>query len=635
MAASNTIYIRQLDAEFTIPEGTTVNNGNTNEFIDAIKRINRLPLSVGDIYYADDIWDFNSITNLSVIPAQLRFSFEAMDGMEMKDVAKNYVLLSFLSNGRKKCQSIKTAYLGVRRFLMYAEQEHHIYKVDDIPVSVVRAYMQSVRETASIRELRRVKTDLKGFFRQYCANFTDIGTKGLWDIFEQDDFGAFEQYAMEHRTDDIDKDYFNEFVAACVTVMNDTTMPYYHRAVASLYIILSQTGLRIGEILSLRVGALKTMKIFDGEEANYLEYDTWKSEKGDNASRKAFTYINKLSKAAYETLVDLYADQRKELGTDVLFLGGNSRYKPKKYPLNSSQLVLLAIKTFAYMDERGILKTIDLPDDQWPNVHRFTVHSGAEFASVPTDGHNIPAETVTFPHSQQFRFHCCSILAEKGVPLEYIQRFMAHLTGEMVRYHLLPQKSLQEDMEASIHTLKGIVTGETKILGDNKGLSEKIQQFIEENNFNVEKDLDTIVAKLAETIPIRIKTGGVCIKSSMRRDCMVDAETNEFYCAYGVCPNIVHFYYMADVSYRQCNELTESIEINKGRGHMRQVEKEQNMRSNIASKRLVPELDDLRRVIERDGVESVFETHPELKDIIENIDIIEKEASEWATSRAS
>lgn len=92
------------------------------------------------------------------------------------------------------------------------------------------------------------------------------------------------------------------------------------------------------------------------------------------------------------------------------------------------------------------------------------------------------------------------------------------------------------------------------------------------------------------------KTGGVCIKHSMLRECSKDAKTNEFYCAYGVCPNIFHFYYMADVSYRQAKELVETININKSRGLMRQVQKESHMLQTIINQKLMPELTELRNV---------------------------------------
>ena len=158
----------------------------------------------------------------------------------------------------------------------------------------------------------------------------------------------------------------------------------------------------------------------------------------------------------------------------------------------------------------------------------------------------------------------------------------------------------------------------------------KINEFIEKNEYNVETDLQTICEKLAEQIPIRQKTGGVCIKSSMLRECSKDAKTNEFYCAYGVCQNIFHFYYMANISYRQVCELAETIAINKQRGLLRQVQKEEHMLKHIAKTKLIPELDELKNVLDKKGYEAIVMEYPDLKDIIENLDEIYKEALSWS-----
>ena len=207
-------------------------------------------------------------------------------------------------------------------------------------------------------------------------------------------------------------------------------------------------------------------------------------------------------------------------------------------------------------------------------------------------------KTLTYPSNHQFRVHVCTELYNKGVPLKYIQKFMAHLSSDMEGYYVRPtKKDPQEDMNFSLTTLEKIVTGEIKPLGGDSGLSEKIQEFIEANKYNVKTDLKEICNELAQKIPIRQKTGGVCIKSSMLRECSKDAKTNEFYCAYGVCPNIFHFYYMADVSYRQTKELAETITINRERGLLKQVQKELNMLNTILHSKLLPELDELKSVI--------------------------------------
>ena len=79
-------------------------------------------------------------------------------------------------------------------------------------------------------------------------------------------------------------------------------------------------------------------------------------------------------------------------------------------------------------------------------------------------------------------------------------------------------------------------------------IKKSIQQFVKDNNFNVQNDIEAIVKAMGDRVIIRGKTGGVCIKTSLM-PCAKDARTNEMFCAYNLCPNLFTFYYMADISY--------------------------------------------------------------------------------------
>ena len=627
MATSNAIYITELQTTYTLPEKVTLYSNHTESYIDTLMALNKLPFNGLDIYYADNIWDFSTAIKLNITKSKLKFNFGLMNNSVFTNDMKNYILLTLLEN-KIKIQSIHSRYLAIKDFFLFAENNYHVYHVEDITVPIVKAFLQKIRDEGSITKLRKVKTGLRAFYMQYSANFKDITSKGLLALFEQDDAKVFKAYQYSKRSKPIPKEYFNKMLSACITVMNDENQTLSNRGAACVYIILSQTGLRIGEVLGLRTNCLRTTTIFNGEKAHYFEYSTWKREEGNNVSSSAITYVNELTYNAYNTLIQIYAERRQTFGLDNLYVGGK-HVTSQSFPLDSENFVKAALRLFVNFDNNGLLSTVNLAPDIYPTLHVFKTGS----MNISQSGQFIyeKIQTVTFPDTQQLRFHCCTELAEKGVPLEYIQRFMSHLTSDMVHYHILPQSSPQEDMEFSLKTLREVASGKAKILGDNKGLSDSIKKFIEENNFKVATDLDEICETLAKKIPIRQKTGGVCIKSSQLRECSMDAKTNEFYCAYGVCPNIVHFYYMADVTYRQCKELKETININKERGHMRQVEKETNMLYNIAKTRLLPELEDLKSVIERDGFESVYEMHPEVQPIVENMDTIEKEAITWST----
>ena len=624
MNASNVIYVSDINDNFYLPDNVTLNSRKSDTFIDNIKKTNKLPFEKANVYYNDDLWDFTNLLKVNLSKSLFKFNFNLLKGSVFTDDAKNFVLLSLLDN-KCKIQTIYKSFLVIKDFLLYIEHECHIYHIEDISTITVKHYINKPEIKSNIIKSRAVKRTLKSFFSLYSANFKDISSKGLMDLFELGDSKAYRAYKFENRTKDIPRDYFNKLVAACITIMNDKDEPFYIRGTACMYILLSQTGLRIGELLGLTTNSLKTKSIFDGRTAYYLEYKTWKREHGNSVATFAITYINELSYEAYNNLLYLYKERREEYNLDYLYMGG-LRVSEKTFPMNPTSFKNPATRLFVELDNKDLLKTVNLPDDEFSTFTPFKAYyvKNRIKNNIKEDIH-----TVTFPTTQQFRFHCCSILAEKGVPLEYIKRCMSHLTSDMVSYHILPQSSPQEDMEASLKVLREVVSGKTKILGGDKGMTEKINQFIEDNHFNVATDLEEICEKLAQNIPIRLKTGGVCIKSSQLRECSKDATTNEMFCAYNVCPNLVHFYYYADITYRQCKELEEVIAINEKRGHKKEVQKQTNMLYTITTKRLIPELEDLERVLERDGYDAVYQIHPEVASICKDLPNIKKEAATW------
>lgn len=214
---------------------------------------------------------------------------------------------------------------------------------------------------------------------------------------------------------------------------------------------------------------------------------------------------------------------------------------------------------------------------------------------------------------------------------------MGHLVSQMEGYYVRPKENqIQEDIDFSKKVIEDIVTGNTTLLGPSANeFSDTLKKFLSDNNYSTATDVQEIVANLSKTIPIRNKTGGVCIKSSPLRECSKDALTNELYCAYGVCPNIFHFFYMAELSYRQGKELITTINLNMERGHKKQAQKEINMLATIVNQKLIPELDDLKKEIDKKGIETILYQYPDLSDIIENFKTIYGEVLQWKTLKIS
>ena len=613
------VVLEDIGLEFIYPDSYKPSNPNTNTFIDAIKKANKLPFNKGDFYYSDNFWDFSRYTTLNISKKAMKFKFE-MCCETFRDDLKNFVHLKLLENDMK-IQSIHKQIVTLYNFFNKAEKDG-FYHIQDKTDKEIQSFIDE-QKVNSLPVQVWTKITLKGFYNYYTANFQDLLTPSRKKMFENDDVRALKAHKENSKMPDIPKDYFDKFLSACIKISNDEKEYFHDRAIACMYIILSQTGLRVGECLGIEIGDLETIQIFNGEKAYYLKYKTWKRKDGNNAYSIQKTYVNELTKQAYDNLIEIYKEKRKLVDVNYLYLGSTVTINANKYPIDPNNFYRTQTTFCAKMDR--FFPVINVEEGKYKGISNKIVQSQTAIIK------NYPkAKTLAMPKNHQFRVHVCTELYNKGVPLKYIQKFMAHLSSEMEGYYVRPtKKNPQEDMNFSMETLKKIVQGETKLLGGNATLMEKINEFIDKNKYNVATDIDEICNQLVKKIPIRQKTGGVCIKSSMLRECSKDAKTNEFYCAYGVCPNIFHFYYMANISYRQTKELYSNIKLNKQNGFMRQVQKENNMLQTIIRNKLEPELEELKNMIAKKGTNSILMEYPDLKYIIEIMIDIEKEIEEW------
>lgn len=50
-----TLTNTELNMAFELPDETVINAGASYSFIESVKKVNRLPINIGEIYYSDDI----------------------------------------------------------------------------------------------------------------------------------------------------------------------------------------------------------------------------------------------------------------------------------------------------------------------------------------------------------------------------------------------------------------------------------------------------------------------------------------------------------------------------------------------------------------------------------------------------
>ncbi|MFL0246572.1 tyrosine-type recombinase/integrase [Candidatus Clostridium stratigraminis] len=611
---SNAIVLNQLDLKYELEDNFAINTQQTKNYIERLKIIDKLPFNKGVVLFSESVWDFSQYTTLNIPKDSLIFKFNLCPE-DFQDDIKSYVLVKILEN-KNKIQTINRKCDEISSFFSFMVAEN-IFSVHEITPSKISLYIKR-KEYLAPKSMRILKSSILDFYRFYSANFIDLLTTDINKSLEQDDYGAYKATCEENKYSDIPKSYFNMLIKHILSVIDDNDQEVKFRATACILLILSQTGLRVSEVLELDINAKKEVVLINGEKRYYLEYKTWKRESGNNTYSVEKTYINDLSKKGFESLLSLHEENRRNAETTYLYVPARQRGLPvSSQSFNKSMLAF-------YSFFGNELDSID-SQNKYPELQSTQIHDKPFMNLHPN------AKMLTYPLTPQFRVHVCTELYHKNVPLKYIAKFMGHLTSMMEGYYVRPKENqVQEDIAFSKKVIKDVITGNVNLLGPNASeFSEKLKAFLREDKYKVAKDIDEVVEDLLKTIPVRNKTGGVCIKSSPLRECSKDSMTNELFCAYGVCPNIFHFFYMIEVSYRQGKELVETITSNAKRGHKKQVQKELNMLKTIINQKIIPELDELKKEINKRGAQSILTDYPDLAEIIENFEEIYKEVEMW------
>lgn len=594
-----------------------------SQLLKVLHEIDIMPFDKTPIRYSSNKWDFSKYTTLNINKKAFKFNFELCPEV-FRMTLKDFIIIKLLEN-KEKIQGIHKKFLQNSAFFRHCE-ENGFFNVEDITDAEIKDFLNTTKEK-SIETRRAYRMCIKSFFITYSAIFNDILTKDRLKLFEHPESSAlYQSYKEESKFEDIPKDYFNQFVSKMVQISNDENALRHDRNVASAYVIISQTGLRIGEFLGLRDNCLSKMIIDSNITAYFLRFQTWKRESGNNTATWQICYANELVQNAVNVLISINKDRREIFGVDYLYMGGKQPTK-RSFPIDDNGFSKSVEGLFKRIEN---FDCIDLPESETPGFRRVPI---VKTEKDPATGKKIQVPTghvLVFPHNHQFRVRVCTQLIDNGVPIKYVQKFMTHLNSEMTESYYRSDKKLQEEKrKAAEKTMRLMIEGSTKPIGPaGEKLIHDIDEFIKKRKFNIAVDIDEILAQIEEDMVINPKTGGLCIKSSLLK-CSVEGRSNEYYCAYDVCPNLYYFFYMADVAYRQCQELDELIRINTDRGFLREAQKQCNMLRTIAGSKLIPELNELSAVIEKKGLEYILQNYPDLSDIITNYETVHKEAETW------
>lgn len=586
-------------------------SNDTEAYMEAFRNVigtPSLPIGNGKIKFADNTWDFNAyFTDSNNNSLKILF---ANCPEEIREYAKFFVLYTIM--GKTKISTTNVRLLSatsVLRNIMTNTRHNSIYLIttDDIKDEI-----EGRNNSPSTAH-----NQYESIYQFYYFMVNNYKLDLPVDLDEIKKMGVkhknlSKKYADETKLPNIPEEYFNIILNTAIRVMRDKSEIYNNRATACMIVMLSQLGLRLGDLLILKPDQLFSKKLAkSGNTAYYIHYKAHKPSKPHSPMLEFDIFSNSLCTEAFKTLKKLRKNCQFCNEPFLYVLDHNFHKEKDEFPVNKSRF---------NNEFRKLMCKYCLDDvrKDWDGIKK-RIYFSAQTGKIK----------ISIPDTRQFRVHLCTALYEKGIPLVYIQRYMSHLSEYMLGYYVRPKDTYQENIAYSEKVIKEIAVNDTTPLGLlGEDIKKNIKKFITDNNFNVETDIEAIVKAFGDKVVIRGKTGGVCIKTSIV-PCSKDARTNEMMCAYNLCPNLFHFYYMADITYINFQTMQDSFSANMKNGNKRAAEKEMNKIRDLLRRRLIPELDELEKELSRNGKNTIIERYPDLRDIIEGMSGIRKEIQKW------
>ena len=599
-----------------------------------LKKENTILIEGQKINFLDDEWDFTSLykDGKNHNKYLYRFSSEISDYYKM--IQKLYAIFGINKDGIHGTTTGR-AIRETNHFFSYL-MKCGVYELESIRVNDVREYMKQYQHLAYHTQLIK-KRDIKNVLSFYSLFATNVYTQEFHSYFLDTDPARAKAAELNSKTKLLPTEFYKKLSEKLYESVFNKNIGLYERGAYGLLYIGTQTGLRRGELTILNVNCLTVMED-EGKRIGVLSYRSSKNGNKNQVYTHAKTRASEKVIEVYNELTELFSSARAKLGTEALVpnmrllddkFRGRKLVDTKYICANKIDVDLKKICIYN-AKEWGLLNSQD--EDSF-ECH-LTVGETNNFLIDYTLKKEYPdikdGVVLSLPTIKQFRVYFASEYHERGVSDKVISFLLNHKTSHMWGYYVRPKHKVQEDSDFSKEILTEIIKNDSNIIGaKGEAYKQKITNMIKDGNYNVATDLNEILDKAMEQFPIRAKLGGFCMKSNPNRLCRHDSETDEFMCAYGVCPNQCRLYYMAPITYKKCNELKQIVEFNKQEGYLREAEKEGYKLKYVIENELELDIKELESEIKKKGEDAIISMHPNLKDFVNNLENIKKEIKTW------
>lgn len=578
---------------------------DNNKYEEAFKSVlEYVPNSDNKITYSENVWDFNDYYKDINSKDYIIYFNKASE--DYRDYLKMFVIYKITQ--KSKVSTIKTRIFCFISIISAIKNEQNkpfsLITTDDIKNEIEsRNIISSTKHNFYVAAYLIYEFIIKNYELSLPVDINELQKKSAEDR-------AISKKEST-KIPNIPEDYYSIILTKAIETLDNEKASYNRRMTAGLIIIETQTGLRTQDLLGLKVSDLHEKKLpVSNVMCNYLHFQTRKPSKAHSDMLEFDIYASQLCADAFNKMSIL----RKKCvykNEPYLYVLDSSKNSTNKYPIETNRLRIEYRKFF--LEE---LK--NLTCEKWEGITPVNHIQGGK------------TYKLNIPEIRQYRVHLATALYNNGVSLNYIKKYLGHLSEYMLGYYVRPKNPGHENAKYAERIVKKIAGDDMTPLGSmGAELKQNLQQFIKEGKYNVKSDTSKILNDLGENLVIREKGPGLCCIKTTIIPCKYDARTDKMLCAFGTCPNIFHFFDMINVSYMQFHELQNSYQQNKDNGFKRAAEKELNKLKSFCKGRLTPELDELERVVKTKGLSAFVKQYPDLQYYATNIDNIRKEIQLW------
>lgn len=612
------MYIGDIPNE-GMPSRTFIAPADT--YMSALRAYLGVEPSKAKISFLDDTWDFSQYF-VSAHRRSMRVNFGKLP-VEIKEEAKFFAIHRILRGAQVETiqgdiARLVTFFIRYKRYFPLKDSYDITY--DDVQ-KIFNEWTSASYHYTLISALYR----LYSFISANQPSALSLDLKKLSKMVV--DISRAEKVAHHYRkTPNIPEEYVRKIERTALDVMRNAPplMAEYNMRMVACYLIFSMwTGLRASELLTIKTDGLHTEWVNRGtKEAHFIAYTCSKKSRTNNHELIQYSFCPALAVEAFNTALELRKEElerRKESepGSDYLFDLINSHGKWFEAPLNTQLMANYVDEFFLTYLREDALRT-------WDKIKPHRIKS------YDKEYYKTPEVKVTVPTPTHYRVHLCSYFYSHGVDLPFIEMNMGHLSCDMAAYYYRKEdETHQKELKTAATFIRNIVANEYMPLGANgPAIGKDIKAILSRTKYDVYKDIEKMVEVIGKKYIIRAKLVGVCVKLAPTT-CATDDMSDKMMCAFGYCKNIVHFFYMLDVTYTSFKALTQSYTANMEGGHINAAQHELNKLHNLIKVRLEPEIKQLEEMLETKGYDAIMVEHPQLVDIIHNLGEIKKEIVEW------